>query len=244
MGFDDLRSILLTERETGKLVQVSPDIFDRTHAEIAALLKKVYAIEDPLSDEARALIEETIAMKETMHELFSIRSRKILALTLMHAEGNYYDREEVKRMLPAERTMFEQIAADLAACQGALLKNEKQPLVAVPAPVASHPAAALTIATPTDTSDDDWESAYELASTEAGGAGEPFPEFPKPAPEVPALMPHYLLVRVRADMDSFMGIDGRTYTLTRGDIVTLPERNAAVLSDRGIVMPILLPSCK
>lgn len=99
MGFDDLRSILLTERETGKLIQISPDIFDRTHVEIADLLKKVYAIEDPLSEEARALIEETIAIKETMHELFAIRSRKILALALMHAEGNYYDREEVKRML-------------------------------------------------------------------------------------------------------------------------------------------------
>ena len=111
MGFDDLRSILLSERETGKLLQISPDIFDRTHAEIAALLKKVYAIEDPLSDEARALIEETIAIKETMHELFSIRSRKILALAIMHAEGNYYDREEVKRMLPAEHEMFDRVAS-------------------------------------------------------------------------------------------------------------------------------------
>lgn len=115
MGFDDLRSILLTERETGKLVQISPDIFDRTHVEIAALLKKVYAVEDPLSDEARALIEETIAMKETMHELFSIRSRKILALALMHAEGNYYDREEVKRMLPSTGCLTEWRPASLNA---------------------------------------------------------------------------------------------------------------------------------
>jgi DNA replication factor GINS len=242
MGFDDLRSILLTERETGKLVQVSPDIFDRTHAEIAALLKKVYAIEDPLSYEARALIEETIAMKETMHELFVIRSRKILALALMHAEGNYYDREEVKRMLSAERTMFEQIAADLAACQGALLKNEKQPLVAAPVPVVYQPPAVTTVA-PADASDDDWDSAYELASAEHRGAGEPSPAA-SPAPEAPALTPHYLLVRVRADMDAFMGIDGRTYALARGDIVTLPERNAAVLRDRGIVTPLTLPSSK
>jgi len=241
MGFDDLRSILLTERETGKLVQVSPDIFDRTHAEISDLLKKVYAIEDPLSDEARALIEETIAMKETMHELFSIRSRKIVALALVHAEGNYYDREEVKRMLSAERTMFEQLAANLAACQGALLKNEKQPLVTAPASTAHQPPASAAVV-PSDSSDDDWESAYELASAEPGEAGKSAPS--SPVPGAPALTPHYLLVRVCADMDTFMGIDGRTYTLARGDIVTLPERNAAVLSDRGIVTPITLPSCK
>ena len=241
MGFDDLRSILLTERESGKLIQVPPDIFDRTHADIAELLKKVYAIEDPLSEEARAFIEETIAMKETMHELFSIRSRKIFALALVHAEGNYYDREEVKRMLPAERTMFEQIAADLVACQGTLLKNEKQPLVVAPAPLPqSTPPPAS--AAPADVSDGDWESAYELASAESDGSGEPASA--SPARETPDLTPHYLLVRVRADMDSFMGIDGRTYTLARGDIVTLPERNAAVLSDRGIVTPVALPNNK
>ena len=43
-------------------------------------------------------------------------------------------------------------------------------------------------------------------------------------------------VRVLEDMESFMGIDGRIYTLSKGDIVTLPERNAAVLSERNIVL--------
>ena len=36
----------------------------------------------------------------------------------MHAEGNYYDREEVKRMIPAEREMFDQITASIEECQG------------------------------------------------------------------------------------------------------------------------------
>ena len=161
MGFDDLRSILLSERETGKLLQIAPDIFDRTHAEIAELLKKVYAIEDPLSDEARALIEETIAMKETMHELFAIRSRKILALALMHAEGNYYDREEVKRMIPAEHGMFDRVAAGLEECQGILLHNAKQPLVPVPPAV---PAGM-------DALEDEGDAAYEEVPAAAEGPG-------------------------------------------------------------------------
>jgi DNA replication factor GINS len=60
----------------------------------------------------------------------------------------------------------------------------------------------------------------------------------------PTLTPPYLLVRVLEDMDMFMGVDGRIYTLAKGDIVTLPERNASVLSDRNIVIAITLPSCK
>jgi DNA replication factor GINS len=231
MGFDDLRSILLSERETGKLLQIAPDIFDRTHAEIAELLKKVYAIEDPLSDEARALIEETIAIKETMHDLFAIRSRKILALALMHAEGNYYDREETKRMIPSEHEMFDRVAAGLEECQGILLHNKKQPLVPVPVIV---PAGM-------DALEDEGDAVYEEIPPAAEGPG---PSSPTPSSDAPSLTPPYMLVRVLGDMDSFMGVDGRIYSLQKGDIVTLPERNASVLSDRNIVVALPLPTCK
>ena len=77
MKLDDLRSILLSERETGRLTAVAPDIFEKGHAELAAITKKVYAFEDPFSDDARALIDETLAIRETIQDLFAIRSRKI-----------------------------------------------------------------------------------------------------------------------------------------------------------------------
>jgi len=41
-----------------------------------------------------------------------------------------------------------------------------------------------------------------------------------------------------------MGVDGRIYGLAKGDIATLPERNASVLSDRNLVCPISLPTGK
>ena len=199
MKLDDLRSILLSERETGRLTAVAPDIFEKGHAELATITKKVYASEDPFSDEARALIDETLSIRETIQDLFAIRSRKILALTIMHAEGSYYDREEVKRMIPAEKEMFGQMTASIEQCQGILLHNIPHSLNA--------PRHAVPVA-------------------DAGSSGpEPFEE------EEPD-----------EGMDSFMGVDGRIYTLAKGDIVTLPERNAAVLSERNIVLNINL--CK
>jgi DNA replication factor GINS len=215
LGLDDLRSILLSERETGRLTAVIPDLYERGHAELAALTRKVYAFEDPLSDDARSLIEETLAIKETLRELFAIRSRKILALTIMHAEGNYYDREEVKRMVPGEKEMFETVTAGIEQCKGILLHNLPQ-----------H------------------EKIRAPDGTVAGGVPEP-DEDEEPGettvmhavPEAnAALFPPCALVRVLEDMESFMGIDGRIYTLSKGDIVTLPERNAAVLSERNIVL--------
>lgn len=221
MKLDDLRSILLSERETGRLTSVSPDLFEKGHAELAAITKKVYAIDNPFSDEARALIDETLAIKETLQDLFAIRSRKILALTMMHAEGNYYDREEVKRMIPPEKAMFDQITAGIEQCQEVLLHN---------APHVTH--APLPLFTETEAAMDEADPAED---------GEPVPEdlprTPAPAPKGAIVHP-CTLVRVLSDMESFMGVDGRIYTLSKGDIVTLPERNAAVLSERNIVLNI------
>ena len=222
MKLDDLRSILLSERETGRLTAVAPDIFEKGHAELAAITKKVYAFEDPFSDEARSLIDETLSIRETIQDLFAIRSRKILALTIMHAEGNYYDREEVKRMIPAEKEMFEQMTASIEQCQGILLHN-------IP-----HTLNALRHAVPAADAISSGPEPYQEEEPDGEPGALQNPASPVSHPCV--------LVHVLEDMDSFMGVDGRIYTLAKGDIVTLPERNAAVLSERNIVLNINL--CK
>lgn len=221
MKLDDLRSILLSERETGRLTTVAPDIFEKGHEELASITKKVYAFEDPFTDEARSQIDETLSIRQTLQDLFAIRSRKILALTIMHAEGNYYDREEVKRMIPAEREMFDQITASIEECQGVLLHNVT--------PV----SRAVSVVTAEEEEAGEPEQYHE----------EEHAELPSSPPKTK--LPHSppcVLVRVLEDMESFMGVDGRIYALAKGDIVTLPERNAAVLSERNIVLNINL--CK
>ena len=234
MKLDDLRSILLSERETGRLTSVAPDIFDKGHAELAAITKKVYAIEDPFSDDARSLIDETLSIRETLHDIFSLRTRKILALAVMHAEGNYYDREEVKRMIPAEREMFEQITASIEQSKGILLQN-------LPHAHLTSPARAIPAIVPVPAVDEVEDEEVESLADEPPAPGPQ--ALPLASPKGPEPITHpCALVRVLEDMESFMGVDGRIYTLSKGDIVTLPERNAAVLSERNIVLNINL--CK
>ena len=224
MKLDDLRSILLSERETGRLTSIAPDTFERGHAELAAITKKVYEIDDPFSEEARSLIDETLAIKETLADLFAIRSRKILALTVMHAEGNYYDREEVKRMIPPEKAMFDRITAGIGECSKVLLHNTPH-----------VPHAPLPLFDEDEGAGEPAEEDAAPVAAEEEGSGIPR----APAQKVPGPITHpCTLVRVLQDMESFMGVDGRVYSLSKGDIVTLPERNAAVLSERNIVLNI------
>ncbi len=221
MKLDDLRSILLSERETGRLTVIAPDSFEKAHAELLALIRKVHEFDDPFSEEARSLIEETIAIRETLHDIFVIRSRKILALTIIHAEGNYYDREEVKRLIPPEKEMFLGITENIERCQEILLRN------APPTPIVPREPEEPDLA---------GESFPEEEGEELPVAGA------RNIPPAGPLAPPCVLVQVLDDMESFMGVDGRIYTLSKGDIVTLPERNAAVLSERNIVLNINL--CK
>jgi DNA replication factor GINS len=118
-------------------------------------------------------------------------------------------------MIPVEKEMFETVTASIEQCKGILLHN-------VP-----HHAKSI-VKTDTDTSAIPGFEQDEDMSVAAG-------LFEIPPPNAP-LVPSSVLVRVLEDMESFMGIDGRIYTLSKGDIITLPERNAAVLSERNIVL--------
>jgi DNA replication factor GINS len=207
VGLDDLRKVLLSERETGRLTQIPQDLFDRTHTAVSNLLSKVYAIEDPLSDEARSIIEETMSIRETADDIFVIRAKKIITLAESQAQGNYIDRDETKRMIPPEREMFDCITSAIGLCQNKLFTNIHQSLV-----VEHNTDLSVTKNQP---------PSHESTATPLSS---------------PPLSPQYTLVKVLADIDSFMGIDGRIYTLTQGDIVMLPERNAEVLVERNIAL--------
>ncbi|MCJ7794693.1 MAG: hypothetical protein MUP10_02490 [Methanoregulaceae archaeon] len=206
-GLEDLRKVLLSEREAGRLTQIQKDLFEKTYAAVSSLLEKVYAIEDPFSDEARARIEETMSIRETAYDIVVLRTKKILALAESQAQGNHIERDELKRMVPPEREMFERISGAIGTCQGALLSQIRQSL---PAEHEAVPAIGLDHAI-------------------QGPA-------PAASPPPPLQSPSCSLVRVLADMDAFMGVDGRIYTLAKGDIVTLPERNAEVLVERNIAL--------
>ena len=109
MHLDELRSILLSERETGRLLAIPRDLYNSAEKNLEALLSEVSACDDPFSDRARVLIERVGSIRETLHDLFMLRSEKILALARTQEEGQYVERDELKRMLPEEREMFDSV---------------------------------------------------------------------------------------------------------------------------------------
>jgi DNA replication factor GINS len=118
-------------------------------------------------------------------------------------------------MVPGEKEMFDTVTTSIEQCKGILLHNV--------------PHRAKSIGT-TDIVENG-EPAMELHEDSSTATSL----YATPKTNA-SLSLQCVLVRVLEDMESFMGIDGRIYTLSKGDIVTLPERNAAVLSERNIVL--------
>ena len=89
MPLDDLRIIVLNERETGRLSEVPPNLHDKIRSRVASLQEQVYGSADPFSDKAQTLIEEVKAVLEIMNDIFRIRSRKILSLALVRLRESF-----------------------------------------------------------------------------------------------------------------------------------------------------------
>lgn len=134
MKLDELRLIVLNERETGRLSEMPPDLYEKVRDHLKGLQEQVYSCRDPLSDQAQTLMEEVASMRETIRDIFRIRSRKVLSLAALQTESRITDRDEIRKMLPAEREMYDEIAQ--------VIEGARHGMVAEVVPRAEGEAAA------------------------------------------------------------------------------------------------------
>jgi DNA replication factor GINS len=212
MDLEKLRQILLDMQHSGRLSDIPHTFYDDTREYLDTLRCAYYALEKPLeTGDGYRIMDETRNVNDIVQEIFSIRTRQILDLAFQQFDGQYVDRDEARKMLQAERAMYQQIVGAVEQCRRALISGEE-----------------LT-ATVAD------EIPLPLQEDEA-----PREERKKPHARAKPPAAPYALVHIIQDMDSFMGVDGRVYRLEQGDIITIPEQNADVLCERNIALNIRL----
>lgn len=216
MHLDDIRTILLSERDTGTLTQIPGDLYTSMVSEIKSMQQEVFILEDPFSDEARVLIEKVASVRTTLEELFKIRTDKVVSLAQSQAEGSFIDREELRVLIPSELEMFNRIVEAITQGRRQLIdwrSGQVQPVI-MTNPEASDSCESVQ-------EDDNRADMQDLADGADNNSDTPF---------------SYVIVRALSEMEPFMGVDGRTYEVMEGDILTLPMRNAQVLAERNIVI--------
>ncbi|MDI6718395.1 MAG: hypothetical protein QMD46_02115 [Methanomicrobiales archaeon] len=123
MRREDLFLVLMNERESEKLSEIQSDTFEHARTYLEELYGQLRRLEDPLSDQARSVIEEINYIRDTIRFVFYRRTWKILTLSCKQVENYYQDKDEMRRMLSAEREMLEQVTAAILKCRECLLES-------------------------------------------------------------------------------------------------------------------------
>jgi DNA replication factor GINS len=216
MDLDYLRLIILEERDSGRLSEISYETFRDSATYLQELYSEAKSIDHFMTRRGSELIEEIESVTSTLQDISSLRLNKIIKLALVTIQGGKTDKDELKRMLPPEREMYEEILTSVRTCRSRLIEPEMEGMSAPVVPVES----AVSV---------DYPAEEGSSGTKAVAESAPA------SPEEPD---GYEPVYISGDIDSFMGLDGRIYTLSKEDIVMLPEKNASVLYGRNIALNI------
>ncbi len=137
MDFEDIRIIVLDERESGTLTAIPPDIFEKAKHRLSELYEEAKCIDNFLTGRGTDLVQETESIKVTLNDIARERFKKILKIAINQMETRYVDSQELRKMLPEEREMYEDIAAAISRCREELIEGtaqsaeEQRPVVVV-----------------------------------------------------------------------------------------------------------------
>ena len=309
MDFDYLRLISLDERDNGKLTSISSDTFDMAREYIAELCEEAKSGDNFMTKRGTELIEEIESVQSVLQSIIDLRVKKIIKLAEDLSKTGRSDKEQIKRMTPAEKQMYDEILAAISRCRNTLnavipagtatgaaggtdataeqtpsamgsadaayAENADNSGTANPVNAAGGDIGAqmspdgvaaadagidaksdsagvsesAAYADPLDKEEADiWDDAdfRDFAAQETAATAPP--DAAKTVGNAPAggnaatgadnTPIDYELLCVKRDIDSFMGIDNKIYTISAGDILTLPVDNARVLRDRNIALNI------
>lgn len=204
---DELRMVVINEHDSAQLSELPAEIFARTARALDEMDRNITRSE---AGEGRehliSVVEEMQNIKESLHDIMRTRDWKIIQLAMVRAEGNHPEKDEMRRMTPAERHMFDEMVGAIQRC--------RHELTQVPGEGEQAEGGEVT------------------AGDYGNYAGEEETER--------ADVPRPVLVRILEDIEPFMGMDGRVYTLRQEDIVSLPEENAGVLCEHRIALSMRL----
>ncbi len=129
---------------------------------------------------------------------------------------------DVRTLTPKEKDMYAELARFMAISYDQLVPPKAS--AAVPAVPATAPATSPPEEVPPkeDTEEGEGQAPGDVAPEEVEGPG------PKAVPE------GAVLIHVLKDTPPFAGEDGQTYSLKKGDMVSLPEKLAQVLISRNM----------
>ena len=212
----DLHGYILDERSLGALGEIPPTLYEEIAAETERLYQTASASQDLFSEGVQSLIKERESLREMLRLLYSLRTKKIVDLAYAASNGEEIDRTQLRLMVGGERMLYDVVLESCISCRKALLDRTQTIEV-----TAYNYAAPDLVSAPT-----------------APPAADPDPEIPAavmpplPEPDACRAAPapdSYRVVAIQSPISEFQDLSGRIYSLSPGDVVSLPKTMADIL---------------
>ena len=219
LTISDLHGYLLDERSTGSLCEIPATLYEETAAEIENLRVQVTSIKDPFSEGVQSLIKERESLREFLRGIYTARTKKIIDMASAASNGEEIDRNSLRMMVAGERALYNVVLESCTSCRKALLEGKQ--IIEVTAYNYAAPevpaAAEASPAAPTNPADEEeFEEFSEIPTESEASRAENAPD-------------PYRVVAVRSKLSEFQDLNGRIYSLSPGDVVSLPSSMADIL---------------
>ncbi|MHC1570942.1 MAG: hypothetical protein ACXQS9_03720 [Methermicoccaceae archaeon] len=210
----DIGDAVRHSKEKQTLQRLPPSFYSDVQHLIATLEQQLSSSE-PDSRQARMLSDQLTTARRNLEQLFRNRMEKVVRFALMSATSHWEgESSELANMDESEKEVY-------LAVRDAIVRARRSVVDAS----TSNTKPAQSPPVPTD---------------------EPQPEAGKKThddmpPDTHLLSKNnineeYVVVRTLEAVPTFLGSDGRTYTLGKEDVATIPVANANVLIKRGIAV--------
>ncbi|CAJ0596547.1 unnamed protein product [Cylicocyclus nassatus] len=216
LTISDLHGYILDERSIGSLGEIPGTLYEQVALEIARIGQEVSTSKEFFSEGFSSLYKERESLRELLRELYALRTKKIVNIAYAAANGEEVDRNQLRMMVRGERALYDVVYDSCCACRNILLEG-KQILE----------VTAYNYAAPESPVIEDASPDIEEIPAEMDNLTEIVPESDacraETAPE------SNRVVAIRSAISEFQDLSGRIYSLSPGDVVSLPQQMADIL---------------
>ena len=203
----NLNNILREERKS-KLVPLESDFYEKAAAQIRELQDEKNRIEDIYSTKYAIIDDELKTARKSIENIIERRIGKIIKEASLRASSRQKEKQDIESMTQEERQFYNRLLELNTEIRRELLDKIS----------GKEKPASGSLA----------EATREIHETETQK------EIPKETPpeDKKDISKEYIVVRLLKDIPTFVGVDGRNYTLAKEDIAVLSTVNAKALINR------------
>ena len=223
----DIGDAVRHSKEKQTLQRLPPSFYSDVQHLIATLEQQLSSSE-PDSRQARMLSDQLTTARRNLEQLFRNRMEKVVRFALMSATSHWEgESSELANMDESEKEVY-------LAVRDAIVRARRSVVDASTSNTKPAQSPEPTDETQPEAEKKTHDDMPAVVSQPSDGA-EPSEEISSP-PSKNNINEEYVVVRTLEAVPTFLGSDGRTYTLGKEDVATIPVANANVLIKRGIAV--------